>query len=126
VKDVEAFRDSKLVVQQMLGEAQCLDGELNQYREACLALVQKMDTFHIRYVLREENQAANKLARHASGYVVKRGRFLVKWRPTACHVVGVQTGEHESAVEEHNLVKEAEDWRQVIKRCIEDPSSVRD
>jgi hypothetical protein len=55
----------------MLGEAQCLDGELNQYREACLALVQKMDTFHIRYVLREENQAANKLARHASGYVVK-------------------------------------------------------
>jgi hypothetical protein len=39
---------------------------------------------------------------------------------------GRTTGEHESAVEEHNLVKEAEDWRQVIKRCIEDPSSVRD
>jgi hypothetical protein len=30
-KDVEAFGDSYLVVQHVLGEAQCLDGELNQY-----------------------------------------------------------------------------------------------
>jgi ribonuclease HI len=47
-QDVEAFGDTKLVVQQMLGEAQCLDGELNRYREACLSMVQKMDIFHMK------------------------------------------------------------------------------
>jgi hypothetical protein len=29
VRDVKAFKDSKLVTQQVLGKAQCLDGELN-------------------------------------------------------------------------------------------------
>jgi ribonuclease HI len=71
VMNMEAFRDSKLVVQQVLGEAQCLDGELNQYREACLALVRNMDTFRIRYVPSEENEAPNELARQASGYMVR-------------------------------------------------------
>jgi ribonuclease HI len=71
VMNMEAFRDSKLVVQQVLGEAQCLDGELNQYREACLALVRNMDTFRIRYVPSGENEAPNELARQASGYMVR-------------------------------------------------------
>jgi hypothetical protein len=55
----------------VLGEAQCLDGELNQYREACLALVRNMDTFRIRYVPSEENESPNELARQASGYMVR-------------------------------------------------------
>jgi hypothetical protein len=29
VRDVKAFKDSKLGTQQVLGKAQCLDGELN-------------------------------------------------------------------------------------------------
>jgi ribonuclease HI len=62
VKNVEAFRDSKLVVQQVSGEAQCLDGGLNRYREARMTLIQKMDTFRIGYVPREENEVANELA----------------------------------------------------------------
>jgi ribonuclease HI len=33
VKDVNLFCDSKLVVQQMRGENQCLDGTLNAYRD---------------------------------------------------------------------------------------------
>jgi hypothetical protein len=85
-----------------------------------------MDTFHIRYVPREENEAANELARQASGYMIRRGKFLVKWRPTACHAMDTQVEGHKSAMEERNLVGEAKDWRQGIKKCIEDPSDVRD
>jgi ribonuclease HI len=33
VKHVEAFGDSKLIVQQVHDERQCLDGVLNSYRE---------------------------------------------------------------------------------------------
>jgi ribonuclease HI len=70
VKDVEAFGYSKLVTQQVLGEAQYLEGELNCYRELCLSLIQRLDMFHIKHVPREENKAANELAQQASGYEV--------------------------------------------------------
>jgi hypothetical protein len=36
VKSAEAFGDSKLVVQQLNGDSQCLDGVLNCYRDKCL------------------------------------------------------------------------------------------
>jgi hypothetical protein len=36
VRSVEAFGDSMLVVQQIIGDSQCLDGVLNEYRERYL------------------------------------------------------------------------------------------
>jgi ribonuclease HI len=41
VKDVEVFGDSKLVVEHVSGESQCLDGVLNQYWDRCTRLVDK-------------------------------------------------------------------------------------
>jgi ribonuclease HI len=35
-RDVEAYGDSRLVVQQVLGENQCLDGTLNVWSGACI------------------------------------------------------------------------------------------
>jgi ribonuclease HI len=39
VRDVNAFGDSKLVVQQVNGENQGLDGMVNEYRDACIGIV---------------------------------------------------------------------------------------
>jgi ribonuclease HI len=38
-RDIKVYEDSKLVVQQVSGECQCLDGVLNRYRERCLEII---------------------------------------------------------------------------------------
>jgi ribonuclease HI len=81
VKNVDAFGDSRLVVQQIKGEHQCLDGSLNDYRERCLDIAKTLDNFPISHVPRTKNQGANMLAQQASGYEVTRGMFIVKGKP---------------------------------------------
>jgi hypothetical protein len=80
---VDAFGDTQLVVQQVRGESQCLDGILNLYCEQCLDIIKMLDTFNINRIPREENREANLLAQQVSGYMVTRGVFLVKERPTS-------------------------------------------
>jgi hypothetical protein len=77
VRDVDAFGDSQLVVQQVRRESQCLDGILNSYCEQCLDMIKTLDTFSIKHIPREENRKANLLAQQASGYMVMRGVFSV-------------------------------------------------
>jgi ribonuclease HI len=62
VRHVEAFRDSRLVVQQIRGENQCLDGVLISYHEYCSQLIKRLDTFHIEHVPQSCNGGANELA----------------------------------------------------------------
>jgi ribonuclease HI len=50
VREVEIFGDSKLVIQQISGESQCLHGVLNEYREKCLELLGAMDKFSVNHV----------------------------------------------------------------------------
>jgi ribonuclease HI len=120
VKDVEVFGDSKLVVQQVKGENQCLDVMLNQYRDNCVQLVDNLDTFHIQHIHQEDNQAANRLAQQASGYNVKRGRFSVKGRPTSQDIMNIE-GEGMPASGE-NVTK---DWRVPLRECIMEPGTSR-
>jgi ribonuclease HI len=75
VERIEAFGDSKLVVQQMKEESRCLDRGLNEYRDMCMDIVVSLKEFSIDHVSREDNSRANELAQQASGYVIKRGRF---------------------------------------------------
>jgi ribonuclease HI len=65
---VEVFRDSQLVVHQINGRSQCLDGALNYYRDRCLDLIKKFDDFHIKHIQRSHNKEANELAQRAIGY----------------------------------------------------------
>jgi ribonuclease HI len=74
VRDVEAFGDSKLVVGQVRGNSQCLDGTLNCYLDKCMQLIGRLDSFQIEHTAREHNKAANSLAQQALGYEVKRRR----------------------------------------------------
>jgi hypothetical protein len=81
-RDVEVFGDSKLVVQQVTGECQCLDGVLNEYWERCLEIVKGLDSFRISYVPRKKNGEANMLVQQVLGYEVTKGWFSIKRRPT--------------------------------------------
>jgi ribonuclease HI len=49
-RDVYVFGDSNLIVQQIRGESQRLDGVLNSYRDRCLDIVKLFDTFSIKRI----------------------------------------------------------------------------
>jgi ribonuclease HI len=82
-KSVEAYGDSKLVVQQMNGESQCQDEVLNEYLERCLDALDSLERVSIYHVPHEDNVRANTLVQVASGYDIRHGKFEVKRRPTS-------------------------------------------
>jgi ribonuclease HI len=59
---VAVFGDSKLVVQQLTGESQCLDGTLNEYHERCMEILDMLNRYSITHIPREANTRANALA----------------------------------------------------------------
>jgi ribonuclease HI len=81
IENVEAFGESLLVVQQVKGKTQCLDGVLNSYLDECMDIVVSMDTFSINHVPRERNGRANSLAQRALGYNIIVGLFSIEARP---------------------------------------------
>jgi hypothetical protein len=76
-RDVDVFEDSYLIVQQVKGDSQCLNGVLNSYRDRCLDIIKLFDTFSIKHIPREENSRANRLAQQASGCIVSQGVFWI-------------------------------------------------
>jgi hypothetical protein len=75
VKHVEAFDDSLLVTQQVVGVFQCFDGSLNAYLDKCLKIIALFDDFTGQHVSRDENTVANALAHQASGFQSNYGKF---------------------------------------------------
>jgi ribonuclease HI len=75
VKHIEAFGDSLLAVQQIVGTFQCLDGSLNAYLEKCLEIIALFKDFVVQHVSRNENTVVNDLAQQASGFRANRGKF---------------------------------------------------
>jgi ribonuclease HI len=71
-RDVDLFGDSNLIMQQMRGDNQCLDGVLNSYRHRCFDIIKVFDTFSIKHIPWEQNNRANQLAQQALGYVVSQ------------------------------------------------------
>jgi ribonuclease HI len=76
-RDVDVFRDSNLILQQVRGDSQCLDGVLNSYWDRFLDIIKLFDTFIIKHIPWEENSQANRLAQQAPGYVVSQGVFWI-------------------------------------------------
>jgi hypothetical protein len=68
VKYVDAFGDSLLIVQQIAGTFQCLDGSLKAYLDKCLEIIALFDDFTVQHVYRVENTVANDLGQQASGF----------------------------------------------------------
>jgi ribonuclease HI len=86
VKHVEAFSDSLLIVHQVYGKYQCLDGSLNDYLDKCLDIIARFDKFSIHHIYRHENSKANDLAQQASSYNVINKNFSVTKKPMCMHV----------------------------------------
>jgi ribonuclease HI len=86
VKHVEAFGDSLLVVHQVFGKYQFLDGLLNAYLDKCLNIITRFDKFSIHHIYRHENSKANDLAQPASGYNVSNKNFSIIRKPMSMHV----------------------------------------
>ena len=59
VQHVLALGDSLLIVQQVIGVYQCLEGSLNIYLDKCLDIIKQFAKFQIRHSLRHENHKAN-------------------------------------------------------------------
>jgi hypothetical protein len=81
VKHVDAYGDSLLVVQQVTGEFQCLEGSLRACLDACLNIIDSFAKFQIWHVPRHKNQRANMLAQQASGYDVGGCNFHIQEKP---------------------------------------------
>jgi hypothetical protein len=70
-----------LVIHQVNGESQCLDGVLNGYKEECIKALARFERVQNYHMQRKDNRVANALAQQASGYQARRGRFGVRPRP---------------------------------------------
>jgi hypothetical protein len=81
VKYVEAYGGSLLVVQQVAGEFQCLEGSLRTCLDACLDIIDYFSEFQIWHISRHKNQKANMLAQQASGYDVGACNFYIQEQP---------------------------------------------
>jgi ribonuclease HI len=81
VKHVEAFGDSLLVVQQIIGTFQYLDGSLNVYLDKFLEIIALFDDFTVQHVSRDENTMVNNLAQQASGFQANQGKFIFLEKP---------------------------------------------
>jgi hypothetical protein len=75
VKQVEAFGDSLLVMQQVSGVFQCFDGSLNAYLDKYLEIIALFDDFAVQHVSRDENTTVNDLVQQASGFQLNQGKF---------------------------------------------------
>jgi hypothetical protein len=71
------FGESNLIMQQIRGDSQCLDGMLNSYRDRSLDIIKLFDTLSFKHIPREENSRANRLVQQASGYVLSQEVFWV-------------------------------------------------
>jgi ribonuclease HI len=122
-RQVDIFGDSQLVVQQISGESQCLDGTLNEYREKCLYILTRMEYFNINHISQEDNKRANALAQQASGYEVQRGKYGVKHKLITCSVLAIQ--ENGEGPTGSDLIV-GEDWRKTLIEYISNPDCNHD
>jgi len=59
---VEIFKDSQLVINQLISLYECKDGVLRSYYEKCRSLIDEFPMVTIKHILRAQNQEANRLA----------------------------------------------------------------
>jgi ribonuclease HI len=66
VTHIQAFLDSNLVVQQLLGNWRIKDDKLRTIADAIKALVQNFESFVVEHIPREENGRADELSKIAA------------------------------------------------------------
>ena len=69
-ESIEVFRDSQLVINQLIGLYECKYDILRGYHDECRKLLEGFPLTSLQHIPRAQNQEANWLAQNASGYRV--------------------------------------------------------
>ena len=64
------FRDSQLIINQLIGLYECKEETLKGYYDECQKLLKEFLHISFQHISRAQNQEANRLAQSASGYRV--------------------------------------------------------
>ena len=65
---IEVFRDSQLIINQLIGLYECKGDTLRGYYDECQRLLKEFPYVSLQHIPRAQNQEANHLAQSASGY----------------------------------------------------------
>jgi len=123
-RQIEAFGDSLLVVQQVSKVFQCFDESLNVNLDTCLDIIVTLDYFSIAHISRHENCRANELTQQASSYHVHHDMFYISQEPMSC-VANISKAEPQptdSATNFKACAGHDKDWRKPIVDYLQDPS----
>ena len=67
---IEVFRDSQLIINQLIGLYECKEDTLRIYYDECQRLLKEFLHFSFQHIPRAQNQEANRLAQSVIGYRV--------------------------------------------------------
>ena len=67
---IEAFGDSQLIINQLIGLYECKEDTLRGYYDECQRLLKEFPHVSLQHIPRAQNQEANRLAQSALGYRV--------------------------------------------------------
>ncbi|XP_074297443.1 uncharacterized protein LOC141628169 [Silene latifolia] len=115
VRDMDIYGDSKLVVNQVLGEYEVKKEDLIPYHQQALQLLNQLDDIHVGHVPRSANKLADALANIAATLALGVEESM---QVPVCNRWAVSFLEGEENVDTTNMIcvytAEEDDWRQPI------------
>ncbi|XP_074301034.1 uncharacterized protein LOC141632380 [Silene latifolia] len=115
VRDMDIYGDSKLVVNQVLGEYEVKKEDLIPYHQRALQLLNQLDDIHVGHVPRSANKLADTLANLAATLALGAEESM---QVPVCNRWAVSLLEGEENVDTTNMIcvytAEEDDWRQPI------------
>ncbi|XP_074327673.1 uncharacterized protein LOC141665583 [Apium graveolens] len=114
VKILEIFGDSQLVVKLLQGEFKAYDARMSTYLKLAMSLLEKVSSWTIKNIYREDNQWADALSKLASFVVTTTEAIYVKERS----VPSIDMDPSPSDMLKVNKISSIKDWRQPILEYI--------
>ncbi|XP_074299136.1 uncharacterized protein LOC141630170 [Silene latifolia] len=115
VRDMDIYGDSKLVVNQVLGEYEVKKEDLIPYHQQALQLLNQLDDIHIGHVPRSANKLADALANLAATLALGAEESM---QVPVCNRWAISLREEEENVDTTNMIcvytADKDDWRQSI------------
>nr|XP_028961891.1 uncharacterized protein LOC114826146 [Malus domestica] len=120
--EVEVFRDSELVINQLNGEFKCRHITMAGYYLAAMQLLNFWDSeISVNHVPKDSNLAANEMAQLASGVPIQERKYGVDVEIQRRNLHSIL--ERGFSLDIMVLEAEIEDWRSPIIHHLKDPSS---
>ncbi|XP_074346843.1 uncharacterized protein LOC141685651 [Apium graveolens] len=114
VKILEIFGDSQLVAKQLQGEFKAHDARMSTYLNLAMSLLEKVSSWTIKNICREDNQWANALSKLASSVIATSEVIYVKKRS----VPSIDMDSPSRGMLKVNEISSIADWRLPILEYI--------